>query len=275
MKKKTLFFGEITTDPMLITAVTAEEVITGQPVRIGYDLWLVVRQGRVRIATDLVVTELGACSFSVFVGGRIIEVLEVSGDFEADVFILSEKFQNDLGISEFLSLKMHFNTHPSLPLDMESMEALQDYHRMALRIIRLEGNPYKWESLLNLTRAFYYGGGYYFFQGQAHTEDAVLTRFLSLVEKNAAKEHGIGFYADRLCLTPKYLSKLVKRKTGRTAKAIISDYILLQARIMLMNSNLSIQQISDALGFPSQSVFGKFFKKAMGVAPKVYRANRE
>ena len=275
MKKRVLDIGATTTDWMDIESIGADAVITNQPVRIGYDLWVVVRQGCIQVASDMVVADMEENTFSVFNRERIVEVLKVSDDFEADVFLLSEHFENDLAISEFLSLKMLFDTHPTLPLNAESMEALADYHRMALRTIRLEGNPYKWESLLNLTRAFYYGGGYYFFQGQAHSKDSVLTRFLTLVEKNAAKEHEIGFYADRLCLTPKYLSRLFKRKTGRTAKEIISDYILLQARTMLLNSDSSIQQISNTLWFPSQSVFGKFFKNAVGVSPKAYRENKE
>lgn len=275
MKRKVLDVGAAMTDWMAIESIGADAVIMNQPVRIGYDLWVVVRQGSIRVASDMVVADMEKNTFSVFNRGRIIEVLKASDDFEADVFLLSEHFENDLAISEFLSLKMLFDTHPTLPLDTASMEALADYHSMALRIIRLEGNPYKWESLLNLTRAFYYGGGYYFFQGQAHSKDSVLTRFLTLVEKNAAKEHEIGFYADRLCLTPKYLSRLIKRRTGRTAKEIVSEYVLLQARTLLLNSDSSIQQISDTLGFPSQSVFGKFFKSAVGVSPKTYRESRK
>ena len=274
MKKDLLFINEIEMGRMAIATVKADEVILAQPVKIGYDLWLVVRQGRIRLASDFVVTDIGAQSFSVFAGGRIMEVLALSADFEADVFILSEKFQNELRIKEFVHLKMRFNTHPTLYLSPESMEALADYHRMAQRIISLRDNPYKWDSLLNLTKAFYYGGGYYFFQGLNHPEDAVLTGFLTLVEKNAASHHDIGFYADRLCLTPKYLSKLIKRKTGQTAKETIANHLLFRARTMLLNSDYSIQQISDALGFPSQSVFGKFFKKGMGVSPREYRLKR-
>lgn len=263
-------------DYMSVADITSEDVIVSQPVRLDYDLWIVVKSGSVRIASDIVVADIPSSSFSVFSGGKILEVMDVSDDFRADVFILSERFQNDLGISEFYALKLRFNLSPTILMDKESMDALEEYHRMAIRIISLKDNPHRWESLLNLTKAFYYGGGYYFFhEERPPKEDSVLTQFLALAEKHASEHRQTGFYADRLCLTAKYLSRLVKEKTGRTAKEIILHYVSLQARAMLLGTDLNIQQISEALNFPSQSVFGKFFKKATGLSPREYRVHAD
>lgn len=259
---------------MSVVEITRRNVIVSQPVRLDHDLWLVVKRGFVRIASDIVIADIPASSFSVLGEGRIVEVLDVSDDFRADVFILSEKFQDDLGIKEFFSLKLRFHLSPTILLDSPSMDALEEYRRMAVRIISLQDNPHRWESLLNLTKAYYYGGGYYFFQGKNRPskDDSTLTQFLTLAEKHASTQRETSFYADKLCLTPKYLSRLVKEKTGRTAKEIILNYVSLQARSMLLGTNLQIQQISDALHFPSQSVFGKFFKRTTGLSPREYRA---
>lgn len=260
-------------DYITVADISGQDVLLFQPVRLDYDLWLVVKRGSVRIASDIVITDIPTSSFSVLSSGKIIEVMNITDDFEGTVFILSEKFQNDLGLSELMSLKLRFNLAPTVLLEGQSMEALEDFHRMAARIISLHDNPHRWESLRNLTKAFYYGGGYYFFQGEnrPYSDDSTLTRFLTLAEKYASSERETFFYADRLCLTSKYLSRLVKEKTGRTAKEIILNYVSLQARTMLLGTDLSIQQISDALHFPSQSVFGKFFKKANGLSPREYR----
>ena len=271
--KNIIRLQDYSTDYMSVAEITRHNLIVSQPVRLDYDLWLVVKCGSVRIASEIVVADIPASTFSVFGGNKILEVLDVSEDFRGDVFILSKKFQNDLGISEFLSLKLRFNISPSILLDKRSMDALEEYHRMAVNIISLTDNPYRWLSLLNLTRAFYYGGGYYFFQGEnrPYKDDSTLTRFFILVEKHAVSQRDTGFYADKLCLTPKYLSRLVKEKTGRTAKEIVTNYVALQARSMLLGTELTVQQISDSLHFPSQSVFGKFFKKATGLSPREYR----
>ena len=259
---------------MSVVEITRRNVIVSQPVRLDHDLWLVVKRGFVRIASDIVIADIPASSFSVLGEGRIVEVLDVSDDFRADVFILSEKFQDDLGIKEFFSLKLRFHLSPTILLDSPSMDALEEYRRMAVRIISLQDNPHRWESLLNLTKAYYYGGGYYFFQGKNRPskDDSTLTQFLTLAEKHASTQRETSFYADKRCLTPKYLSRLVKEKTGRTAKEIILNYVSLQARSMLLGTDLQIQQISDAQHFPSQSVFGKFFKRTTGLSPREYRA---
>ncbi len=262
---------------MYVSDITRQDVIISQPVRMDYDLWLVVKSGFIRIASDMLIADIPASSFSVFAGGQIEDVLAVSDDFRAVVFIMSEKFQNNLGINDFISLKLRFKLSPTILLDSQSMEALEEYHRMAVRIMSLQDNPHRWESLMNLTKAFYYGGGYYFFQGENRPskDDSTLTRFLSLVEKHAKMHRDTGFYADKLCLTSKYLSRSVKEKTGRTAKEIILNYVSLQARSMLLGTDLNIQQVSDALHFPSQSVFGKFFKKASGLSPREYRSQAQ
>jgi len=256
-----------------VADISRQDVIVSQPVRIGFDLWLVVRSGYIRIASDIVITEIPASSFSVLTEGKNVEILDITEDFRAYIFILSGKFQNDLGINEFLSLKLRFNLSPTILLDSQSMDALEEYHRMAVRIISLNDNPYRWDSFLNLTKAFYYGGGYYFFQreNRPYIENSTLIRFLSLAEKYASLHRDTGFYAEKLCLTSKYLSRLVKEKTGRTAKEIILNYVSLQAKTMLIGTDLTVQQISDALHFPSQSVFGKFFRKANGLSPSEYR----
>lgn len=268
-----LSIKEFPTDEMLITPVSCRDVITAQPVQIGCDLWLYVRKGNIHIISDIISSDIGPGSFSVFNAGRILEVLGVSEDFSSDVVILPESFRDELAIGTLLPLKIKFNTAPTIPLGSEMASALEDFISMAGRIISLKDNPYRKESLLNLTRAFYYGGGYYIFQntGSNETEDSLPSRFLMLVEKNASREHGIGFYADKLCLTSKYLSRLVKKTCGSTAKEIISGYVLLHARTKLLNTDLTVQQISDSLGFPSQSVFGKFFKGLTGLSPKEYR----
>lgn len=268
-----LSLKDFSPDYISVADISRQDVIVSQPVRIGYDLWLVVRSGYIRIASDIVITDIPASSFSVLTEGKNVEILDITEDFRAYVFILSGKIQNDLGISEFLSLKLRFNLSPTILLDSQSMDALEEYHRMAVRIISLKDNPYRWDSLLNLTKAFYYGGGYYFFhrENRPYGENSTLIRFLSLAEKYASLQRDTGFYAEKLCLTSKYLSRLVKEKTGRTAKEIILNYVSLQAKTMLIGSDLTIQQISDALHFPSQSVFGKFFRKANGLSPSEYR----
>jgi AraC-like DNA-binding protein len=97
---------------------------------------------------------------------------------------------------------------------------------------------------------------------------------MELVQEHYRKERLIGFYADKLCITPKYLSKLVKETTGRSAGDWIERHVTLEARAMLQSSDMTIQQIATSLNFPNQSFFGKYFKRATGISPKQYRNNK-
>ena len=81
------------------------------------------------------------------------------------------------------------------------------------------------------------------------------------------------FYADKMCLTPKYLSKVIKEKSSKSASEWIDNYVTLEARALLKSTNMTIRQISDELNFPSQSFFGKYFKRHQGMSPKEYRKN--
>ena len=103
----------------------------------------------------------------------------------------------------------------------------------------------------------------------------LVENFIDCVHKSYKKQRGMEFYADKLSLTPKYLSKLIKDNTGTSALEWIDNYVILEAKAFLKSTNMTIQQISDELNFPSQSFFGKYFKRHVGVSPKEYRNNWE
>ena len=96
-------------------------------------------------------------------------------------------------------------------------------------------------------------------------------RFIQLVTEYHDSERDMAFYADKLCLTPKYLSKLVKQASGRSAPDWIDAFVILEAKNMLKYSDVPIKEIVYKLHFPNQSVFYKFFKTHTGLTPSEYR----
>ncbi len=102
-------------------------------------------------------------------------------------------------------------------------------------------------------------------------KEQIFHDFLTLLEKFFTQERSISFYADRMCLTPKYLSTIIKEVSGKHGMQWIDEYVTLEAKAMLRNSELSVKQVSDHLNFPSQSMFGRFFKKMTGYSPKQYK----
>lgn len=99
----------------------------------------------------------------------------------------------------------------------------------------------------------------------------LFNKFMALVKLHHASARGVKFYADKLCLTPNYLSGAIKEYTGKTATEWVNEYVILEAKMMLKDSELSVSEIAYQLNFPSQSAFGKYFKQQTGVGPKAYR----
>ncbi len=100
---------------------------------------------------------------------------------------------------------------------------------------------------------------------------AVLEDFLTLVRDNHNRERSLSFYADKLYLTPKYLSKLVKTVSGKSAHEWIDSFVILEAKNMLKYSDMSIKTVVWELNFPNQTTFYRFFKAHTGMTPSEYR----
>lgn len=96
-------------------------------------------------------------------------------------------------------------------------------------------------------------------------------KLIRLIEKYYMQERGVAFYADKLCLSPKYLSALSKSVCGYTVQELVFRAIIRKSIFWLKNTNKSVQEISDDLNFPNASFFGTFFKKQTGLAPSLYR----
>ena len=81
----------------------------------------------------------------------------------------------------------------------------------------------------------------------------------------------MSWYAQQLSISPKYLSLVVKRISGRTALEWIENYVTMELRVVLKNSTKSIKEIAEDMNFPNQSFLGKYFKEHVGMTPSKYR----
>lgn len=98
-------------------------------------------------------------------------------------------------------------------------------------------------------------------------QEEVFQRFIKLVEKYYTQERNIGFYADKLCITPKYLSQLIFKASGIYAGDHIDNFAIAEAKVLIKSRKYTIAQVSDMLNFTSQAYFGRYFKKHTGMTP--------
>lgn len=102
-----------------------------------------------------------------------------------------------------------------------------------------------------------------------------LNRFLKLLSENYLVQREVGWYADKMNLTARYLTTTIRKVSGHTVSEWISRFIIKDAKYLLKHSEMTVQQVAYELNFPNQSFFGKFFKKHTGVSPGTYRASPE
>ena len=106
------------------------------------------------------------------------------------------------------------------------------------------------------------------------TSDSYFQRFLDLLHASDVKHRTVEAYANDLCISPKYLTTICKKNSGKTANEWIKEHVLEDIRYYLKQTDLSMKQICDRLGFPNPSFFGKFVKDHFGMTPMEFRKSQ-
>ncbi len=248
-----------------------------EPIKLDHAIITICTQGEAIVKINLEEYKLTAPAMLTLMPGQIIESRDISDDFTLYSMAFSRRFVDIVNIPGWQQQYMTMYNNPLIPLNEVSLRGMCTFYTMMHHLASDIDNPFRIQVLENLIRVFYYGGIRYL---PSHNEtkpankNSIVEHFMELVQEHYRKERLIGFYADKLCITPKYLSKLVKETTGRSAGDWIERHVTLEARAMLQSSDMTIQQIAASLNFPNQSFFGKYFKRATGISPKQYRNNK-
>ncbi len=106
---------------------------------------------------------------------------------------------------------------------------------------------------------------------ETNRQKQIVDDFFRLLHQHHKKERTPSFYADKLCITSKYLSQILKQNTTYSLYQWISNFSLQEAKVLLKSSDMSIMQISEELNYPNSSFFARFFKKHTGMTPLQFR----
>ena len=249
------------------------------PFKVDVTTAMICTRGETRGYFNMKPCTINAPCLNIVLADQILQYEYISDDFEGLFIILSKRFSDSLfvNVQERLPLALSVKETPSVPLSAEALEIMKTYYGMFHKIVSQKDNPNRLDIVKHLTLAFFYHTG-----SQMHKlpekdkkskNEALLERFLDFVQKHYKEERSVGFYADKLCLTPKYLSTVIQQTSGKTAAEWIDEYVALEAKALLKSTNMTVQQISDQLNFPSQSFFGKYFKRMVGMSPRKYKGS--
>ena len=206
----------------------------------------------------------------------------VSPDFNLKAMFLTNRI-----LQSFLHEKMNvwndmMYVHRNHIVTMDEDEILfytHFYDMLTLAIERGKENPYHTEIIQALLRSAILGlcGAMKWMLSsnhhETHTTDTHFQRFLDLLHSTDVKHRTVEAYANDLCISPKYLTAICKKHSGRTANEWITEHVLEDIRYYLKQTDLSMKQICDQLGFPNPSFFGKYVKDHFGMTPMEFRNN--
>ena len=237
-----------------------------------------IRRGWVRAKINLVEYTIRAGTLAFLTPGSITEPLEYSADFTLEGMAVSAELVH-------LALNNHlpriFNGHKTDGRIRVSEETCGIADRMLHLLFDVSHKArHDNQIILNLIAAYLNFFDQQFAEaaeeavGRNANERLLFERFIYLVNNYSGREHHLDFYAGKMCITVRYLSTMIRKASGVTAKEWIDRSLVTQAKVMLSYSGRNVSQIADELNFPNASFFCKYFKRLTGCTPQQYRAAR-
>lgn len=269
---------------LMVSDHIAQEYLFEEPCRIDAILILVCLRGRLQYEVNLEQFEMNSSCILVSMPENIIQ-FKGSENLEAYAILISpamlESIPYDLRqmANSYLPIKHHFRA--SVPLS--HIEPLIPFYGL-FKAFLSRVTPETPDIILCLFQAFLLSVLGVMREHQMQVLDIDSTaargsrllyqRFMDTLTTYHQRERSVQFYADKLCVTPKYLSMAIKEYSGRNPSDWICDYVIAEAKALLHYSQLSIQEVTFRLNFPTQSAFGKFFKQKTGYSPLQYQKKR-
>lgn len=253
------------------------------PCRIDAFIIGVGTEGETSVSFNLHEFRLKKDSMFIFTPKNILQV-NSQQYFKADVIAISPDFMRriNIDIKNMMPLFLKFVENPALTLTPEESRSMRGMIAQIERETRGPETHFSFDIVSGLIAATIYKVGdimYHYLaehpeeQNNSHNRAGeYFKQFTHLLGEHFREERSVGFYARQLCITPKYLTTLIKRISGQSVSEWIDNYVILEAKTLLKYSTMSIQEIAYYLNFPNQSFFGSYFKRNTGMSPSQYKA---
>lgn len=255
------------------------------PIRIDAFIIGVGTEGETTVSVNL--REYRLHKDSLFVcGPKNILQVHTNDRFKVRVLAISPVLLRTINIDpkHILPLFLQFATHPCIEITPEESCALSSFISLIERETNGPETLFSTEIVSGLLSTTLYKVGDLlskYLSEHPEVEEPVQNRaeeyfrqFLELISEHYLRERSVGFYARQLCITPKYLTTLIKRISGKSVSEWIDIYVITEAKTLLKFSNKSVQEIAYYLNFPNQSFFGSYFKRNTGMSPSQYKAQK-
>ena len=247
------------------------------PTRLDCIIVAVCIEGYIEMGINLKQHTLNKNEFAITLPENILQLFKISDDFKGRFIVMSREFlsNSNIELSNVINAFLYLRGNPITGFTNDSLEIFIEYfnlikHRMVIKEVNV-----KREIAIHLLQALFIDItrqlAINIEKVEKTRKEIVFEQFMKQVFIYYKQERSISFYAEKLCLTPKYLSSIIKQATGKLAGEWIDACVVLEAKMLLKCSEKSIQQIAEELNFANQSFFGKYFKHHTGMSPSKYK----
>ncbi len=250
-----------------------------EPITAPYVIMAMNHSGWIRSEYDFEEDVFGKHDFTLLNPGHVMVALETSEDYHATLLLMSRRFYGYLAEMYPDNYKYVHYFQTTFHLTDKQYEGINSCFRMMKTLSALD-HPLRDKLLVSqldimahLTEIYCTENG--FAPETKNGIEQLLLRFHALIAENFHKSREVKFYAEQLCLSPKYFGSVVRQALGYSAGELIARYVMVQAKHLLRHHRkLTIQQVSDRLGFSSQTSFARYFKSHAGLSPLDYREGK-
>lgn len=242
-------------------------------------------EGETSLTSNLQEFRLKKDSLFIFSPKHILQV-QSNNRFKAHLIVIAPDFLKRINIDtkRMMPLFLQFGSLPCMELTHAESQSLRSFISMVEQELKGSETDFSSEIIGGLIAATIYKVGdilTHYLTEHPEVDSPIHNRaeeyfrqFTELLGEHYKHERSVGFYARQLCITPKYLTTLIKRISGKSVSEWIDSYVILEAKTLLKYSNMSVQEIAYYLNFPNQSFFGSYFKRNAGMSPSQYKAKQ-
>lgn len=242
-------------------------------------------EGETSLTSNLQEFRLKKDSLFIFSPKHILQV-QSNNRFKAHLIVIAPDFLKRINIDtkRMMPLFLQFGSLPCMELTQAESQSLRSFISMVQQELKGSETDFSSEIIGGLIAATIYKVGdilTHYLTEHPEVDSPIHNRaeeyfrqFTELLGEHYKHERSVGFYARQLCITPKYLTTLIKRISGKSVSEWIDNYVILEAKTLLKYSNMSVQEIAYYLNFPNQSFFGSYFKRNAGMSPSQYKAKK-
>lgn len=259
-------------------ANTNEWFPSGETIKMEIDTIIFCRGGIAHIEIDLVPYEITANTQLIIIAGSIVHNIDRSDDFKISYIAFKHDIYYEVTAQLEPSFTFFLKEYPCVLLNEKRIckmnylvEAMEDFYNEKNNCFRVKIFKNNIQSFLldvyDKTRTLFKIDK----SEQVGRKEELFIKFIQMIHNFCPKEREVIFYANKLYITPRYLSSITQNIAEKPAKYIIDRHAIQRIKIMLKYTNKSIQDISYELNFPDQSFFSRYFKKHTGMTPQEYR----